>query len=113
MVSMSASIWVGCQVSVSPFHTGTPANLPRISTDSWVNPRYSMPSYMRPSTRGVLDRLAGAQVGLVRPEVGDVPPLVVRAGLERRPGAGRGLLEDQRDVPAREPVFPLAAAFLG
>jgi hypothetical protein len=53
MVSMSASIWVGCQVSVSPFHTGTPANVPRISMDSWVNPRNSMPSYIRPSTRAV------------------------------------------------------------
>ena len=53
MVRMSASIWVGCQVSVSPFHTGTPENSLRISTDSWANPRYSIPSNMRPSTRAV------------------------------------------------------------
>jgi hypothetical protein len=53
MVKMSASIWVGCQVSVSPFQTGTPANSPRVSMDAWVKPRYSMPSNMRPSTRAV------------------------------------------------------------
>ena len=53
MVSTSASIWVGCHSSVSPFHTGTPENRPRISADSWANPRYSMPSNMRPSTRAV------------------------------------------------------------
>ena len=53
MVRMSASIWVGCQVSVRPFQTGTPANSPSISMDSWVNPRYSMPSNTRPSTRAV------------------------------------------------------------
>ena len=53
MVKMSASIWVGCQVPESPFQTGTPANAPRTSTASWPNPRYSMPSNMRPSTRAV------------------------------------------------------------
>ncbi len=53
MVRMSASIWVGCHWSVSPFHTGTPENRARISTDSWENPRYSMPSNIRPSTRAV------------------------------------------------------------
>ena len=53
MVRMSASIWVGCQSSVSPFHTGTPAQAPRISTVSWAAPRYSIPSNIRPSTRAV------------------------------------------------------------
>ena len=42
---------VGWYSLVSPFHTGTPAYLARSSTISWPNPRYSIPSNMRPSTR--------------------------------------------------------------
>ena len=53
MVIMSQSIWVGCHSSVSPFHTGTPAYCARVSTFSCEEPRYSMPSYIRPSTRAV------------------------------------------------------------
>ena len=53
MVMRSASIWVGWNWSVSPFHTGTPAYLASSSTSSWLNPRYSMPSYIRPRTRAV------------------------------------------------------------
>jgi len=53
MVRMSASDWVGCHWSVSPFQTGTPANLSSCSTVCWAKPRNPMPSYMRPSTRAV------------------------------------------------------------
>ena len=52
-VSMSASIWVGWKSSVSPFHTGTPALAASSSTVLWENPRYSMPSYIRPRTWAV------------------------------------------------------------
>ncbi len=53
MVSTSARIWVGWNSSVSPFHTGTPAYFASVSTFSWVDPRYSIPSKVRPSTRAV------------------------------------------------------------
>ncbi len=53
MVSTSASIWVGWNSSVRPLNTGTPANFASSSTTSWENPRYSMASYIRPSTRAV------------------------------------------------------------
>ncbi len=53
MVRTSASIWVGCQSSVSPFQTGTPAQAPSVSTVSCAAPRYSIPSNIRPSTRAV------------------------------------------------------------
>ncbi len=53
MVSTSASIWVGCHWSVSPFQTGTPANCASTSTVPWEKPRYSIPSNIRPSTRAV------------------------------------------------------------
>ena len=53
MVRTSARIWVGWNSSVRPFQTGTPAYLASSSTISWPNPRYSMASYIRPSTRAV------------------------------------------------------------
>jgi hypothetical protein len=34
-------------------NTGTPAYLASVSTPLWLAPRYSMASYMRPSTRAV------------------------------------------------------------
>jgi hypothetical protein len=37
-----------------------------------------------------------------------VGALVVRGDLERRPGSGRGLLEDERDVEPGEHAGPLA-----
>ena len=52
-VSMSAIICVGWNSVVRPFHTGTPALAARSSTIDCAKPRYSMPSYMRPSTRAV------------------------------------------------------------
>ena len=52
-VSMSASICVGWNSVVRPFHTGTPDFSAISSTMACANPRYSMPSYMRPSTRAV------------------------------------------------------------
>ena len=53
MVSVSHRVWVGCHSSVSPFQTGTPAWRAKVSTLSCEEPRYSMPSYIRPSTRAV------------------------------------------------------------
>ena len=53
MVSMSASVCVGCHSSVSPFQTGTPASRASVSTLLCAEPRYSIPSYIRPSTRAV------------------------------------------------------------
>src|SRR5450759_5898253 len=53
MVSTSQSVWVGWNSLVRPFHTGTPAYRPSSSTVDWAKPRYSIPSYIRPSTRAV------------------------------------------------------------
>ena len=53
MVMKSASIWVGCPLSVRPFHTGTPLYFARSSTCSCLKPRNSMPSNMLPSTSAV------------------------------------------------------------
>ena len=50
---MSHSVWVGCHSSVNPFHTGTPAKVASVSTLVCADPRYSMPSYIRPSTLAV------------------------------------------------------------
>ena len=50
---MSASICVGWKSSVRPFHTGTPEYFARSSTVDCLKPRYSMPSYIRPSTFAV------------------------------------------------------------
>ena len=58
--------------------------------------------------RGVLDRLLVAHVRAARAEVGDVCALVVGGDLEGAAGAGRVLLEDQRDLLAGEP--PVLAA---
>ncbi len=58
--------------------------------------------------RGVLHRLLAAQLGVIRPDVGDVTALVVRRHLERRPGPCRGLLEDQRDAPPGQAARPAA-----
>ena len=53
MVRKSASIWVGCHSSVSPLYTGTPAYSASSSTSDCLFPRYSIASYIRPSTRAV------------------------------------------------------------
>ncbi len=53
MVMTSASTWVGWYLSVRPLNTGTPANAASSSIPFWLAPRYSMASYMRPSTRAV------------------------------------------------------------
>ena len=53
MVRKSASIWVGCHSSVSPLYTGTPACAASSSTPACAFPRYSIPSYIRPSTDAV------------------------------------------------------------
>ena len=53
IVRKSASICVGCHSAVSPLYTGTPAHRASSSTAAWSLPRYSMASYMRPSTRAV------------------------------------------------------------
>ena len=59
-------------------------------------------------SRGVLDGLLVTDVRAGRPEVGHVRALVVGGDLERAPGAGRVLLEDQRDLLAAQ-VLLLAA----
>ena len=103
MVSMSASICVGCHRSVKPFQTGTPAYRARSSTSWWANPRNSIPSYIRPSTRAVsLARSPSSELRLPGAEVADVSALVMRGYFERRAGPGRRLLEDQGDVAAHE-----------
>ncbi len=53
IVRTSASIWVGCQSSVSPLKTGTSPYAASSSTVAWLSPRYSMPSNIRPRTRAV------------------------------------------------------------
>ena len=53
IVRKSARIWVGWNSSVRPLNTGTPAYWASSSTMACPKPRYSMPSYMRPSTRAV------------------------------------------------------------
>ena len=62
--------------------------------------------------RGVGDRLLVPQLRPGRVEVGHVRALVERGHLERRPGPGRGLLEDQRDLLALQPLA-LGAGVLG
>ena len=61
---------------------------------------------------GVGDRFLVPQLGAGRVEVGHVRALVVGGDLERGPGPGRGLLEDQRDLLARQPLG-LGAGVLG
>jgi hypothetical protein len=61
--------------------------------------------------RGVLHRLLVADLRAARVQVGDVGALVVGGHLERAAGAGRRLLEDEREVLARQ-VLLLAAALL-
>ena len=58
IVSISASICVGWNSFVRPFHTGTPAYFASSSTMSCPYPRYSIPSNMRPSTRAVSGMLS-------------------------------------------------------
>ena len=65
MVSKSASIWVGWNWSVRPFHTGTPAYSASCSTSFWSKPRYSMPSYILPSTRAVSAMLSFLPIWLL------------------------------------------------
>src|SRR5690606_34891347 len=59
-----------------------------------------------------LDRLLVAELGPGGVEVGDVRALVVGGDLERRAGPGRGLLEDQGDLLARQ-TLGLDARVLG
>ena len=101
MVRKSASIWVGCHSSVSPLYTGTPACAASSSTSACavaaVLDRVIHPAQHR---GGVGDRLLVPQLRAGRVQVGHVRALVVGADLERRAGAGGGLLEDQRDLLA-------------
>ena len=69
-----------------------------------------MASYMRPEhAGGVGHRLLVPHLRSRRVEVGDVGALVVGGDLERRAGAGRGLLEDQRDLLACQPRISVPA----
>ena len=68
MVRMSASIWVGCQASVSPFHTGTPAERARLSTVLLVEAAVlDAVEHAAEDPGGVPDRLLAAQLGLAGP----------------------------------------------
>ena len=66
---------------------------------------------------GVLDGLLVAHVGAGRADEGDVSALIVGGHLERAPGTGRVLLEDQRDLlpdqPLSLPSLPLGGLELG
>lgn len=103
MVRMSASIWVGCQESVRPFHTGTPAML-RERFDGVLGETAELDGVEHAAQHfgGVRDGLLAAHVGAGRVEVGDVGALVVGGDFERAAGAGRALLEDEGDVLARQ-----------
>ena len=67
IVSMSASIWVGCHWSVSPFHTGTPANAAQ-RLDSVLGEAAVLDAVEHPAEHPgrVLHRLLVADVGLLR-----------------------------------------------
>ena len=61
MVRMSASIWGGCQVSVSPFQTGTPANSLLVTGATLgMDARICAPAALQPSAevRGIAADLA-------------------------------------------------------
>ena len=83
------------------------------STMPWPEPRNSMASYMRPSTRAVsfIDSLWPIWRA-ARVEVGDVRALVVGGDLEGAARAGRGLLEDQADLLARRALGCSVRAYL-
>src|SRR5271157_5504453 len=105
MVRKSASICVGCHSSVRPLYTGTPAYPASFSMSDCLFPRYSIPSYIRPKDPcSVGDRLLVAHLRAGRVEVGHVRALVVCRHLEPGPGAGGGLLEDEGDLLALEPL---------
>lgn len=79
-----------------------------------ADPRYSMPSNMRPRTgAGILQRLLYVQLGFPWSQVGDVGSFVMRGDLERQAGPRRGLLEDQRDIATGEPARREPPPFLG
>ena len=61
--------------------------------------------------RGVLHRFLVPDLRRIRVDVGHVGTLVVRRHLERAAGAGGGLLEDERDVLARQ-ALPAEAGVL-
>jgi hypothetical protein len=63
-------------------------------------------------SRGVGDRLLVAQLEAARVEVGDARALVERGDLERTARSSRALLEDQRDLLARQ-ALRLVAGVLG
>ena len=110
MVRKSASIWVGCHSSVSPLYTGTPG-VGGERLDVGLPVAAELDSVVHPAQHGggVGDRLLVPELGPGRVEVGDVGALVVGGDLERRPGPGRGLLEDERDLLARSRLTSVPA----
>ena len=62
----------------------------------------------REHRRGVLERLAAAELEVAGGEVERVPAELGHPDLERDAGAGRGLLEDHRERAAGEEVVLLA-----
>ena len=113
MVRMSHSIWVGWNSSVRPFHTGTPAycaqDFHQLLAEAAV---LDAVVHAAQHPGGVLHRLLVADLRAGRSQVGDVGALVVGGHLEGAAGAGGGLLEDQGDVLALQPLL-LVAAVLG
>ena len=53
IVKKSASVWVGCHLSVSPLKTGTVACWASSTTVAWLAPRYSIASKTRDRTLAV------------------------------------------------------------
>ena len=75
MVSTSASIWVGCQSSVRPLKTGTPACAASSSTMAWRVAAVLDPvEHPAQHPRGVLDRLLVPDLRAGRVEVGRRAP---------------------------------------
>ena len=113
IVRKSASIWVGCHSFGQPVvdrHAGVRGQL----LDVGLRVAAELDRVVHPAEhpRRVGDRLLVAELRSGRVEVGDVSTLVERGHLERRPGARRRLLEDQRDLLAVEPL-DLAPGVLG
>ena len=83
--------------------TGTEAADASTSSRSCSNVRSTIAStYLESTLPGVLDRLAAPQLQVVRREHHRMPAQLRDAHLERDPGSGRRLLEDQRHRTATQ-----------
>ena len=104
---------MGCQSSVSPLKTGTPRVRGQLLDGLLaVAPVLDAVEHPAEHPGGVLDGLLVAHLRAGRVEVRRGRALVGGGDLEGAAGARRGLLEDQRDVPAAQPLH-LGARLLG